>query len=102
MQFNLEDDNTNFNQFELNKEKFNVTSTYSELNYTTPLDYNKVPKELVEKAIKIENELTSNTAHSNNLQNNRHIQEERGLIKQREADDEEDEYYYSAVYRTNK
>lgn len=96
LKFNPEDEENTFDQFELNKEKFNVQTTYSELNYTTALNYNTIPDELKKKAIKIENELTTNTDNSN-----RHIKEERGLIELKE-ENEDEEFNYSSVYRTDK
>lgn len=91
----LEDTNEKFDQFEINKEKFNVSSTYDELNYTTPLDYNSLTEEMKQKAMRIESELTN----SSNKDLNRHIKEDRGLLKESEANEEDEEMVYSTVYR---
>ena len=48
------DDGDNWNQFELNKSKFNVISTYDEKHYTTEIDYGKLSDKLIKKAEIIE------------------------------------------------
>lgn len=47
-------ENPDWDQFELNKEKFGVKSGYDELLYTTELNVNVLPEEIKEKADKIE------------------------------------------------
>jgi len=90
----LEEDD-GFDQFELNKEKFNVKSTYSELNYTTPLNYGSISEDLKRKAEKIESEIYLN----NDKVKNRHVLEERGVVGL--IDIEDDEEKYSSVYRND-
>lgn len=91
----LLDEHEGFDQFELNKEKFNVKSTYSELNYTTPLNYGSIPEELKRKAERIESELYLN----NDKIKNRHVLEERGIVGLN--DNEDDEEKYSSVFRND-
>jgi PAB1-binding protein PBP1 len=95
---NLDDDMANWNQFEANKQKFNVTTTYTEIQYTTELDYNKIPNQVKEKAEKIAKviiNLTKEILENDNV-DNIHIKEERGLISQADGDEEEK---YSSVFR---
>lgn len=96
IQFTLEDEKVSYDQFELNKERFNVTSTYCELKYTTPLNYGNLSEELKIKAQKIENELLQ----SNSV--NRHVLEERGVTKCNDYEEENEEFKYSSVYREQK
>ena len=95
-QGNLEEEtNVKWNQFELNKQKYNVTSTYNENNYTTQLDPNMIPQEHKMKTEKIIKEIYSSPAESTNI----HVLEDRGLVAANEDMDEEDKY--SSVLRQN-
>lgn len=96
MQFTLDDEKVSYDQFELNKERFNVTSTYCELKYTTPLNYGNLSEEIKIKAQKIENELLQSNS------NNRHVLEERGVTKCNDYEEENEEFKYSSVYREQK
>jgi PAB1-binding protein PBP1 len=51
----LDDTDHNWDQFELNKQKFNVETTYHENHYTTELDHNAIPIHVKQKAEKIAN-----------------------------------------------
>ena len=73
----------NWNQFEVNREKFNVQSTYDENLYTKKLDRSLFSKEDVERAERIAKEIESTS--STNL----HLQMERGLIDETDFDEEE-------------
>ena len=73
----------NWNQFEVNREKFNVQSTYDENLYTKKLDRSLFSKEDVERAERIAKEIESTS--STNL----HLQMERGLIDEADFDEEE-------------
>ncbi len=73
----------NWNQFDVNREKFNVQSTYDENLYTKKLDRSLFSKEDVERAERIAKEIESTA--SNNL----HMQMERGLIDETDFDEEE-------------
>jgi PAB1-binding protein PBP1 len=88
---NLEEDYNKWDQFELNKTKFNVSTSYDENHYTTRLDYNAIPIQIKQKADKIEKELLECDTTFNI-----HIKEERGLISQTECDEE---IKYSTVIR---
>lgn len=90
-----EETNVKWNQFELNKQKYNVTSTYNENNYTTQLDPNMIPQEHKMKTEKIIKEIYSSPAESTNI----HVLEDRGLVAANEDMDEEDKY--SSVLRQN-
>lgn len=95
-QGNLEEEsNVKWNQFELNKQKYNVTSTYNKNNYTTQLDPNMIPQEHKIKTEKIIKEIYSAPAESTNI----HVLEDRGLVDANEDMDEEDKY--SSVLRQN-
>lgn len=50
---NLDDNDSKWNQFELNKNKFNVKTTYDETKYTTELDKELIPMKVKQKADKI-------------------------------------------------
>ena len=84
-----------WNQFELNKQRYNVASTYNENNYTTQLDPNMIPKEHKMKTEKIIKEIYSNPSENTNI----HVLEDRGLVDTNEDMDEEDKY--SSVLRQN-
>ena len=97
----LEDENQNWDQFETNKIKFNVSTSYSEEQYTTELDYNKIPTIVKIKADRIVDVLIyiiKEILHSSNI-DNLHLKEERGLINQTDGDEEEK---YSSVIRNIK
>ncbi len=90
---NLDEDATNWNQFELNKQKFNVETTYDEIHYTTELDSSAIPKQVKLNAEKIAKEILEQE-YTENI----HIREERGLLTQTDMDEEEK---YSSVIRSN-
>ena len=95
-QGNLEEEsNVKWNQFELNKQKYNVTSTYNENNYTTQLDPNMIPQEHKIKTEKIIKEIYSAPAESTKNQ----VLEDRGLVDAKEEREKEDKY--SSVFRQN-
>lgn len=91
------DDGTEFNQFKINKERFNVKTSYSESHYTTVLNYDYIPDKLKAKALKIENELLLD----GNQNINKHIKEERGLLllNDNSQNEENEEIMYSSVLR---
>ena len=96
----LEDDensnnNEKLDQFEINKKKFNIVSTYDENLYTTKLDKNKITKEQQDYADKIYNEIKN----SSNNEKNIHILEDRGIIY--EKDEDEEEKYSSVIKNDN-
>ena len=93
----LEDEeDTNWDQFELNKKVYNVTSTYDENLYTTKLDKNKITEEDKKFADKMYNEIMNTNKDEKNV----HILEDRGVIQQKDNDmDEEDKY--SSVIKNN-
>lgn len=95
-EINDNENNKKWDQFEVNKKKYNVISTYDENLYTTTLDKNKISKELNDYADKIIHEIKN----SSNNEKNVHILEDRGIIDERDGDiDEEDKY--SSVIRNN-
>ncbi len=87
----LDEDSSKWDQFELNRTKFNVPTSYDENHYTTRLDYNAIPIQIKMKADKIARELLESDTTFNI-----HIKEERGLISQTEGDEE---IKYSTVIR---
>jgi hypothetical protein len=92
----LEDDeDENWDQFELNKKMYNVVSTYDENLYTTKLDKNKITEEDKKYADKMYKEIMS----SSNNENDIHILEDRGIIQENDDFDEEDKY--SSVIKSN-
>ena len=93
----LEDEeDINWDQFELNKKVYNVISTYDENLYTTKLDKNKITEEDKKFADKIYNEIMKTNKDEKNV----HILEERGVLQQKDNDmDEEDKY--SSVIKNN-
>ena len=93
----LEDEeDTNWDQFELNKKVYNVISTYDENLYTTKLDKNKITEEDKNFADKMYNEIMNTNKDEKNV----HILEDRGVIQQKDNDmDEEDKY--SSVIENN-
>jgi len=84
-----------WNQFEMNEKRFGLRSNYEENMYTTHLDMKNVSASLLEKATRLEAEILNNAADLDN----RHIREERGLQELKE--DEDEEFLYSSVYRTD-
>ena len=90
--------NEKWDQFEVNKIKYNVVSTYDENLYTTALDKNKISKELNDYADKIYNEIKN----SSNNEKNRHILEDRGIIGEEDGDADEEEKYSSVIKNKNK
>ena len=97
----LEDDlndknDAKWDQFEINKKKYNVVSTYDENLYTTKLDKSKITKEQNDYAEKIYNEIKNSSYNEKNI----HILEDRGIIDEKDGDfDEEDKY--SSVIKNN-
>lgn len=90
---NLDDDMGNWNQFEINKQKFNVMTSYDEKHYTTLLNHDEIPRNIKIHAEKIAQEILEGDDKNQNI----HIREERGLIAQADVVDEEDRY--SSVIR---
>ena len=91
-----ENDEENWDQFELNKKMYNVVSTYDENLYTTKLDKNKITEEDKKYADKLYKEIMG----ANNKEKNVHVLEDRGVKKQKEDElDEEDKY--SSVIKNN-
>ena len=92
-QGNLEDDNNEkWDQFEINKKKYNVNTTYDENNYTTLLDKNNISNEQRNKAEKIVKEIMRESNKDTNI----HILEDRGLLNENDIDEEDK---YSSVLR---
>ena len=95
------DDNENWDQFELNKNKFNVNSTYDERHYTREINYgllsDKILKnaEIVEKLSIFLIEEIKSIIDSSNL----HLLEERALIDQ--SDGNEEDKYSSVIRQIN-
>jgi hypothetical protein len=93
---NDKDNDANWDQFEINKKKYNVVSTYDENLYTTKLDKSKITKEQNDYAEKIYNEIKNSSYNEKNI----HILEDRGIIDEKDGDfDEEDKY--SSVIKNN-
>ncbi len=88
----MEEGDLNWDQFELNKKKFNVESSYDEKHYTTELIRSKIPENLKIRAERIAKEIIENTKENDNI----HLKEERGIINQTENDEED---LYSSVLR---
>jgi len=82
-----------WDQFEVNKEKFGVKSTYDENLYTTRLNKTDLTKEQIAKAEKTASEIMRQTS------SNPHLMEERGKASAWNGDEEE---RYSAVVRKNE
>ena len=90
----LEDEeDTNWDQFELNKKVYNVVSTYDENLYTTKLDKNKISEEDKKFADKMYNEIMN----SNKDEKDVHILEDRGIIQQKDNDMDEEDKYSSVI-----
>jgi len=93
---NDKDNDAKWDQFEINKKKYNVVSTYDENLYTTKLDKSKITKEQNDYAEKIYNEIKNSSYNEKNV----HILEDRGIIDEKDGDfDEEDKY--SSVIKNN-
>ena len=93
-EINFKNYNEKWDQFEVNKIKYNIISTYDELLYTTALDKNKISKELYDYADKICNEIknsTNNEEFMNNL-------EDKDLIKDK-ANVIDEEIKYSTIIK---
>lgn len=93
-----ENDDENWDQFELNKKMYNVVSTYDENLYTTKLDKDKISEE--EKIIvdKMYKEIMSSSKNEKNV----HILEDRGIIKQKDEEFNEEDKYSSVIRNKNK
>jgi PAB1-binding protein PBP1 len=89
---NLDDDMGNWDQFEINKQKFNVSTSYDEKHYTTHLNHDEIPRNIKIHAEKIAQEILDGDDKNQNI----HIREERGLIAQADCDEED---RYSSVIR---
>lgn len=83
--------NTSWDQFEVNKSKFNVSSGFDENIYTKKLDKTQLSKEQIHFAERMAKEIE--TTATTNL----HQQEERGQLAGADFDEEE---MYSGVIRT--
>ena len=95
----LEDENDeNWDQFELNKKMYNVISTYDENLYTTKLDKNKISEEDKKYADKMYKEIMSSSKNEKNV----HILEDRGIIKQKDDEFNEEDKYSSVIRNKNK
>ena len=95
----LEDENDeNWDQFELNKKMYNVVSTYDENLYTTKLDKNKISEEDKKYADKMYKEIMSSSKNEKNV----HILEDRGIIKQKDDEFNEEDKYSSVIRNKNK
>jgi len=91
--YSLDDlDEQNWNQFEENEKLYKVNSTYTEKQYNTEIDLQKVPEQLKKAAEQIEKELKMNKTKST------HINEERGIEAK---EDETEEARYSSVVRNS-
>ena len=86
-----------WDQFELNKKKFKVESSYDEKHYTTELIHCRIPEKLKIKAEKIAKDIIENTKEDDN----NHLKEERGLISQTENDEDEEDKYCSVLRNVN-
>lgn len=85
-----------WDQFKANKDAFGIHSHFDENDYTTHLDIRKASKADLERAERLAREIEgtalADVAHT------RHWQEERGLLKLKD-NDEDEEALYSAVVR---
>ena len=86
-----------WDQFEVNKIKYNVVSTYDENLYTTVLDKNKISKEVNDYADKICNEIKNLSSN----EKNRHILEDRGIIGEEDEEEDDEEAKFSSVIKNN-
>lgn len=85
-----------WDQFRANKEVFGINSQFDENDYTTHLDLKKASKAEIERAERLAKEIEGTTVEE--VAHTRHWQEERGLLKLRD-NDEDEEALYSAVVR---
>ena len=92
-EINNKNNDEKWDQFEVNKRKYNVTSTYDENLYTTVLDKNKISKELNDYADKIYNEIKNSSQNEKNI----HILEDRGIIQETDGDINEENKYSSVI-----
>lgn len=93
----LEDDPIDqFDQFAVNKQKFNIGSHFDENEYSTYLNALAEPEDRRLRAERIEAEILGSTT----AVTSRHMKEERGQLELRDNDNEE--ALYSAVVRSNK
>ena len=92
-----ENDDENWDQFELNKKMYNVVSTYDENLYTTKLDKDKISEE--EKIIvdKMYKEIMGSDSKEKDMQ----VLEDRGIIKQKEDEFDEEDKYSSVIKNKN-
>ena len=92
-EINNKNNDEKWDQFEVNKRKYNVISTYNENLYTTVLDKNKISKELNDYADKIYNEIKNSSQNEQNI----HILEDRGIIQETDGDINEEDKYSSVI-----
>lgn len=81
----------NWNQFDANRDKFGVNSSYDENLYTKKLDKSSITKSQIQKAEKLARAIESSTSK------NIHMQEERGQISLNESLDWDEEDRFSGV-----
>ena len=91
-------DEEKLDQFEINKKRYNIVSTYDENLYTTKLDKKNITKEQQDYADKIYNEIKNSSTNEKNI----HILEDRGIIDERDGDINEEEKYSSVIKNNNK
>ena len=91
-------DEEKLDQFEINKKRYNIVSTYDENLYTTKLDKKNITKEQQDYADKIYNEIKNSSCNEKNI----HILEDRGIIDERDGDINEEEKYSSVIKNNNK
>ena len=90
-------DEEKLDQFEINKKRYNIVSTYDENLYTTKLDKKNITKEQQDYADKIYNEIKNSSTNEKNI----HILEDRGIIDERDGDINEEEKYSSVIKNNN-
>eukprot|EP00743_Colponemidia_sp_Colp-15_P005894 GILK01006335.1.p1 GENE.GILK01006335.1~~GILK01006335.1.p1 ORF type:complete len:850 (+),score=169.62 GILK01006335.1:70-2550(+) len=90
-----------WDQFKINKERYNVSSTYDESLYTTNLDKTKFTRTQMEQAEKLAREIEAKSAAGNI-----HMAEERGQHTQYDDDDDEEARYGAVLgsgrYQSNQ
>lgn len=88
----LSDSSKPFDQFEVNKQKFNINSNYDEAFYNLKIDKNsKNYLENLKNATRLE-EMMLNDESLKTKSGNQHLDEERGVAPLKEDDDEETKY----------
>ncbi|OBA28877.1 hypothetical protein HANVADRAFT_51313 [Hanseniaspora valbyensis NRRL Y-1626] len=90
----LEDSSKPFDQFEVNKQKFNIDSHYDETFYNLKIDKNSEDYlKNLQKAEQLEEQMLKDLSLKTKS-GNQHLDEERGLVdlKAEEGDDEETKY----------